>query len=152
MTPTHIHVTERPPEPATGAHAQSDCRFVATVLARIGDKWAVLVVRLLGDGPVRFSELRRRIGGISQRMLTLTLRGLERDGLVSRTVHATVPPKVEYDLTPLGRSLLAPIRALGDWAFSHQAEIESARARFDVAAAKAAGPKLIAARLPGRAA
>ena len=112
------------------------CRFVTTVLARIGDKWAVLLVRLLGAGPMRFSELQRRIDGISQRMLTLTLRGLERDGLVSRTIYPTAPPRVDYELTPLGQSLLAPVKALGDWAFAHQAEIEGARARFDKAREK----------------
>ena len=88
------------------------CERVAPVLARIGDKWAVLVVVLLADGPVRFNELKRRIGVISQRMLTFTLRGLERDGLVTRTVFASVPPKVEYALTPLGQSLLEPISHL----------------------------------------
>ena len=119
-----------------GPHVSESCRFVTTVLARIGDKWAVLVVRLLGDGAMRFSELQRRIDGISQRMLTLTLRGLERDGLVSRTVQATVPPRVDYELTELGVSLLAPVKALGDWAFANQIEIEGARARFDKATQK----------------
>jgi DNA-binding HxlR family transcriptional regulator len=102
----------------------------------IGDKWSVLVVSLLGDGPLRFSELRRTIGGISQRMLTLTLRGLERDGLLSRTVFPTVPPRVDYALTALGRSLLAPVRELGGWARTNLAEIEAARQRFDGAAAQ----------------
>jgi DNA-binding HxlR family transcriptional regulator len=108
-----------------------DCAAVKHVLARIGDKWVVLVVRLLGKGPRRFNELRREIGAISQRMLTLTLRGLERDGLVTRTVYPTIPPKVEYALTPLGRSLMTPIQALGDWAFAHREELEAARSRFD---------------------
>ena len=80
---------------------------------------------------MRFSELQRRIDGISQRMLTLTLRGLERDGIVSRTVHPTVPPRVDYELTPLGHSLQGPVKALGDWAFANQADIEAARERFD---------------------
>jgi DNA-binding HxlR family transcriptional regulator len=109
----------------------SDCRAVSDVLARVGDKWSVLVVTLLGQGPRRFNELRRAIGGISQRMLTLTLRGLERDGLVTRTVFATVPPRVDYDLTPLGRDLLNPVSALGDWAIRNQAKIARAREQFD---------------------
>lgn len=109
-----------------------DCAAVKPVLARIGDKWVVLVVRLLGrKGPRRFNELRREIGTISQRMLTLTLRALERDGLVTRTVYPTIPPRVEYDLTALGRSLMVPIEALGNWAFAHREEMDAARARFD---------------------
>ena len=98
-------------------HLPADCRAVSDVLARIGDKWSVLVVSRLGDGPLRFNELRRSIGGISQRMLTLTLRGLERDGLITRTVFPTIPPRVDYALTPLGRDLLEPglgARRLGD--------------------------------------
>ena len=95
-------------------HVTEDCRAVSAVLARIGDKWSVLTVSRLGGGPLRFNELKRDIGGISQRMLTLTLRGLERDGLVTRTVFPTVPPRVDYELTALGRSLLVPVSALGD--------------------------------------
>ncbi len=86
---------------------------------------------LLGSGPRRFNELKRMIGGISQRMLTLTLRGLERDGYVSRTYFPTVPPRVDYDLTDLGRSLRPSVESLATWAFGHQAEIEVARKRFD---------------------
>lgn len=113
-------------------HGPEDCAAVKPVLARIGDKWVVLVVRLLGrKGPRRFNELRREIGAISQRMLTLTLRGLERDGLVIRTAYPTIPPKVEYELTELGRSLMVPIEALGNWAFAHREEMDAARARFD---------------------
>jgi DNA-binding HxlR family transcriptional regulator len=109
-----------------------DCAAVKPVLARIGDKWVVLIVRLLGrKGPRRFNELRREIGTISQRMLTLSLRGLERDGLVTRTVYPSIPPRVQYDLTPLGRSLMVPINALGNWAFAHREEMDAARARFD---------------------
>jgi DNA-binding HxlR family transcriptional regulator len=104
---------------------------VSGVLARVGDKWSVLIVMLLGDGPKRFNEIKRLVGGISQRMLTLTLRGLERDGLVTRTVFATVPPRVDYELTDLGRSLWTPVEALGLWARTHQEEIEAARQRFD---------------------
>jgi len=101
------------------------------VLARVGDKWSVFVIMLLGDGPRRFNEIKRMVGGISQRMLTLTLRGLERDGLVTRTVFPTIPPRVDYELTDLGRGLSKPVAALGLWAKEHQAEIEDARARFD---------------------
>ena len=88
-----------------------DCRAVSEVLARVGDKWTVLVVSALGEGPKRFNEIRRALGSISQRMLTLTLRGLERDGLVTRTVFPTIPPRVDYELTKLGRSLLKPVKA-----------------------------------------
>jgi DNA-binding HxlR family transcriptional regulator len=112
----------------------SDCRAVSGVLARIGDKWSVLIVALLGDGPKRFSEIKRMVGGISQRMLTLTLRGLERDGLVTRTVFPTIPPRVDYELTALGRSLWRPVEALGAWARANQGEIEAARRRFDARA------------------
>jgi DNA-binding HxlR family transcriptional regulator len=112
----------------------SDCRAVSSVLARVGDKWTVLIVALLGDGPKRFNEIKRMVGGISQRMLTLTLRGLERDGLVTRTVFPTVPPRVDYELTPLGRSLWEPVEALGGWARSHIGEIEAARGHFDARA------------------
>ena len=109
----------------------SDCRAVASILARVGDKWSVFVIMLLGDGPRRFNEIKRMVGGISQRMLTLTLRGLERDGLVTRTVFPTIPPRVDYELTDLGRGLSQPVEALGKWAYEHQAEIERARAKFD---------------------
>src|SRR5712691_9721300 len=115
------------------AHLESDCRGVASVLARVGDKWSVLVIMLLGDGPRRFNELKRMIGGISQRMLTLTLRGLERDGLVTRTVFPTIPPRVDYELTKLGRSLLKPVNGLGLWARRNRAAIADARRRFDAA-------------------
>ena len=113
------------------AHLGSDCRGVADVLSRVGDKWSVLVIMLLGDRPRRFNELKRMIGGISQRMLTLTLRGLERDGLVTRTVFPTVPPRVDYELTDLGRGLSEPVKALGAWAHRHQPDIEMARQNFD---------------------
>ncbi len=115
-------------------HASSDCKAVSGVLARVGDKWSVLIVALLGDGPKRFNEIKRLVGGISQRMLTLTLRGLERDGLVTRTVFPTVPPRVDYELTELGRSLWRPVEALGAWARANQAQIEAARRRFDARA------------------
>jgi DNA-binding HxlR family transcriptional regulator len=113
------------------AHLESDCRGPASILARVGDKWSVFVIMLLGGGPRRFNEIKRMVGGISQRMLTLTLRGLERDGLVTRTVFPTIPPRVDYELTDLGRGLWTPVEALGKWAQDHQTEIEDARARFD---------------------
>jgi DNA-binding HxlR family transcriptional regulator len=108
-----------------------DCRAVSEVLARVGGKWTVLVVNVLGDGPKRFNEIRRALGSISQRMLTLTLRGLERDGLVTRTVNPTIPPRVDYELTRLGRSLLEPVSTLGMWARRNRAAIQDARRRFD---------------------
>jgi DNA-binding HxlR family transcriptional regulator len=111
-----------------------DCR-PRELLDRLGDKWSLLVIGVLGDGTKRFGELRRRIDGISHRMLTVSLRGLERDGLVTRTVHATVPPRVEYTLTPMGRTLLDPVRALVDWAERHLPQIEAARAAYDQRAA-----------------
>ena len=120
---------------ATGANrpfeVHEDCAVVSDLLARIGDKWSVLVVALLGNGKMRFSELRREIGTISQKMLTATLRNLERDGFVERTVHPTVPPKVEYELTALGRDLLCPVSALGNWAKANAEKVQTARARFD---------------------
>ncbi len=112
-------------------HLPGDCRAISDVLARVGDKWSVLVVTRLGERPMRFNELRRSIGGISQRMLTLTLRGLERDGLVTRTVFPTIPPRVDYELTALGRDLLEPVSALGAWAIRNQPKIARAREKFD---------------------
>lgn len=120
--PGHTHVSD------IQSH---DCRAVSGILARIGDKWSVLIINRLGEGPRRFNEIKRMIGGISQRMLTLTLRNLERDGLVKRTVTPTVPPRVDYELTELGRDLLFPIAALAEWAIQHTPCIEAARARFD---------------------
>lgn len=117
-------------------HDTTNCKAVSGVLARIGDKWSVLIVSRLGAAPRRFNELKRDIGGISQRMLTLTLRGLERDGLVTRTVFPTIPPRVDYELTALGRSLLEPVSALGDWALRNIGKIDAARAKFDNAAPK----------------
>jgi DNA-binding HxlR family transcriptional regulator len=143
VKPEHTHVpASRQPASASkaparqpvlqpNAHLESDCRGVASILARVGDKWSVLVIMLLSDGPRRFNELKRMIGGISQRMLTLTLRGLERDGLVTRTVFPTIPPRVDYELTDLGRGLQGPVRELGQWAATHQNEIQDARSRFD---------------------
>ena len=121
MKPTHIHLSE-------------DCRAVSGILQRIGDKWTVLVIDRLGQGKMRFNELRHAIGGISQKMLTTTLRGLERDGFVTRTVYPTIPPRVEYELTELGCELLKPVHALGEWARQNTTRVNEARRRFDEAA------------------
>ena len=107
------------------------CRTISTLLQRIGDKWTVLVVSTLGEGPRRFNELRREIPSVSQRMLTLTLRNLERDGLVSRAVTPSIPPRVDYALTELGQSLQKPISALSQWALDNVATIHAAQAQFD---------------------
>lgn len=125
----HTNVTAPPATP--DQHLPGDCRAVGSILARVGDKWSVLVIMLLGDGPRRFNEIKRMVGGISQRMLTLTLRGLERDGLVTRTVFPTIPPRVDYELTELGRSLREPVQNLGQWAFTNLPQIQSAREKFD---------------------
>jgi DNA-binding HxlR family transcriptional regulator len=114
------------------------CLAVREVLNRVGDKWSVQIVGLLGEGPMRFSELRRAIDGISQRMLTLTLRGLERDGLLSRTVFPEIPPRVEYELTRHGKTLLQPIQQLAEWAADNRTAIQAARDKFDAAAKKRA--------------
>ena len=107
------------------------CRTISTLLSRIGDKWTVLVVQTLAEGPKRFNELRREIPSVSQRMLTLTLRNLERDGLVSRTVTPSIPPRVDYELTELGQSLQKPICGLANWATENVEAIHEAQARFD---------------------
>ena len=112
-------------------HKPEACPAVREVLNRVGDKWTVQVVALLGDGSMRFSELRRSIEGISQRMLTLTLRNLERDGLVLRTVFPEILPRVDYELTKLGDTLLDPITALAEWAGENRVSIQSARDKFD---------------------
>ena len=112
-------------------HTTTQCQAVNGILARIGDKWSVLVVMSLADDTVRFNELRRLIGGISQRMLTLTPRGLERDGLVERTFYPTIPPRVSYALTELGRSLREPVGALGQWAIEHRGTVEQSRQHYD---------------------
>jgi len=107
------------------------CRTISTLLSRIGDKWTVLVVQTLAEGPKRFNELRREIPSVSQRMLTLTLRNLERDGLVSRSVTPSIPPRVDYELTELGQSLQKPICGLANWATENVEAIHEAQARFD---------------------
>ena len=121
-----------------------DCRAVADILSRIGDKWTVFVVRSLSDGPRRFTEIKRLINGISQRMLTLTLRGLERDGFVTRTVTPTIPPRVDYELTEIGRTLIEPLNTIGEWATTHRQQVEDARAAYDEASAESA-PRLVGA-------
>jgi DNA-binding HxlR family transcriptional regulator len=113
------------------------CRTISTLLSRIGDKWTVLVVQTLAGGSKRFNELRREIPSVSQRMLTLTLRNLERDGLVRRTVTPTIPPRVDYELTDLGHSLQKPICGLANWALENVDAIHSAQAKFDAEADKA---------------
>ena len=117
-------------------HRMDDCMRVSRVLSSIAGKWSVLVVMLLREQPRRFSELKRGVDGISQRMLTRTLRNLERDGLVTRTVTPSVPPRVDYELTELGHSLAEPIQAVGLWAFRHLAQIETAQACYDAKAQK----------------
>lgn len=119
-------------------HEPGDCRAISEVLSRVGDKWTVLVVSTLGEGPKRFNELRKALGSISQRMLTLTLRALERDGLVTRTVFPTIPPRVDYELTALGCSLLDPVNTLSTWARTNRPAMEEARRRFDAADGKTA--------------
>jgi len=121
-----MDVTDSPPD-----LKHTGCRNVAPVLNRVGDKWSMLIVMILADGPKRFSELKRAIDGISQRMLTLTLRGLERDGLVTRTVTPSIPPRVDYELTELGQSLREPVQHLGEWAMAHIDCIRAAQGRFD---------------------
>ena len=107
------------------------CRAVGDVLAQLGDKWTILVIRMLAPGSLRFTELRRGIGSVSQKMLTSTLRALERDGYVRRTVTPTIPPRVDYELTPMGREVLTPINALAAWALANRENVESARKAYD---------------------
>ena len=108
-----------------------DCKALGNILDRVGDKWTVMVVGILSDGPMRFNALQRAVAGVSHRMLTLTLRGLERDGLVKRTAFATVPPRVDYELTKLGHSLKPPLEILAKWVHTNRGAIERARKAFD---------------------
>jgi DNA-binding HxlR family transcriptional regulator len=117
----------RAPE-ALNPHA--DCKAEVETLARIGDKWTVMVVGALSEGAIRYNEIRRRVEGISQRMLTLTLKGLEQDGLVTRTMYPTIPPRVDYELTELGRKLIVPLRALSKWARENRPAMLAAREAF----------------------
>jgi len=112
-------------------HRSPDCQAVNSIPARIGDKWSVLFIVLPGDGPKHFNEIKKFVGAISQRMLTLTLRGLERDGLATRAIFPTIPPRVDYELTALGRSLRQAVEPLGQWAQGHAPEIHKARDKFD---------------------
>ena len=114
---------------APGVH--TECRRMTDVLSIVGDKWTVMIVMVLRQQPRRFNDLKRTVGGISQQMLTRTLKALERDGMLARTVHPTVPPQVEYALTPLGHSLSHPVYELGAWARGHVDEIERNRSRYD---------------------
>ena len=117
------------------SHAQlgdgEHCRVVRLTFDRLGDKWTLLVIAILSAGPQRFTALKTAVDGISQRMLTLTLRKLERDGLVRRTAYAEIPPRVEYELTDLGRTMIGPVTALADWAVEHHEEIVSSQRRYD---------------------
>ncbi|WP_062213881.1 helix-turn-helix domain-containing protein [Streptomyces sp. NBRC 109706] len=133
MSPTHTEVTTAPAElDPCGREDHPDCG-IRDVLDRIGDRWSVLVVVELAGGPRRFRELQRAIDGISQRMLTLTVRRLERDGLVLRTVYPTVPAQVDYRLTETGAGLTHLVKALADWSLGHRAVIAEARRRYDTA-------------------
>jgi DNA-binding HxlR family transcriptional regulator len=119
-------MTVRLPDPAT-----EDCRDVRSILALVADKWTVLIVVLLGDGPMRFNEIKRMVGGVSQRMLTFALRGLERDGLVTRTVFPTTPQRVDYELTKRGSTLWEAVEPLSLWARAHVGDIVKSRQQFD---------------------
>jgi DNA-binding HxlR family transcriptional regulator len=111
-------------------HGHAECRAATDTLARIGDKWTVMVVGALSQGPIRYNQIRRVVEGISQRMLTLTLKSLEQDGLVSRTVYPTNPPRVDYELTDLGRTLIVPLRAVHAWTVEHLPAMLAAREKF----------------------
>ena len=121
------------------AHDKANCRVVVEMLSRIGDKWTVMVVGALSEGTMRYTELHRSVDGISQRMLTLTLRGLEEDGLVVRTIHPTIPPRVEYALTPMGSTLTRPLFALYEWTMEHRPAIAEARKTYARKSEKKAG-------------
>ncbi|NUF23189.1 helix-turn-helix transcriptional regulator [Acinetobacter oleivorans] len=126
MLPSHTNFPDEMPDPNING-----CRATREILDRIGDKWSLYIIASLAKGTMRFNELRRGIDGISQRMLTLTLRGLERDGLVTRTIYPTIPPRVDYELTELGQTLLVPVMALVSWADNNQLAIKEAHERFD---------------------
>ena len=125
MSPSHINL------PVMSKPNENDCQATREILDRVGDKWSLYIVATLHSGSRRFNELRREIDGISQRMLTLTLRGLERDGLITRTVFPTIPPRVDYELTELGGTLFEPVMALVAWAEQNKSAIAEARRRFD---------------------
>jgi DNA-binding HxlR family transcriptional regulator len=136
VKPTHIEVTARESRRHTkydgiDSVEPEECRAVGAALSLIGDKWSVMIIVALGSGAMRFTEIKRYIGGISQRMLTLTLRGLERDGLVTRTQFETIPPRVDYELTALGGSLRQVVEPLGAWARAHMNDMKRARETYD---------------------
>lgn len=131
LKPDHSKVSQEPEGNQERFNVHGDCGMVSDLLSRVGDKWSILVVSVLGDRTMRFSELRREVGTISQKMLTTTLRNLERDGFVERTVYPTIPPKVEYKLTELGIDLLCPVEALGRWAKANAKRVIKAREKFD---------------------
>ncbi|WP_232494974.1 winged helix-turn-helix transcriptional regulator [Novosphingobium kaempferiae] len=131
MKLTTFDEADLPSSPPVHDPASKDCRLVGDILARVGDKWSMLVVMTLLEKPLHFNELKRAIRGVSQQMLSRTLRALERDGLVARTVHFGVPVRVEYALSDLGRSLAGPVEALGAWAVGARPAIEASRTAFD---------------------
>lgn len=136
--------------PSDLEHTPANCH-AREMLARVGDKWSVYVIHVLGDaGTLRFNELRNRVDGISQRMLTVTLRGMERDGLVTRKVFPEVPPRVEYALTRLGRTLRQLVRGLVDWSGAHLEEVDAARAAYDARTRRSVKPTPISRPAPPR--
>jgi DNA-binding HxlR family transcriptional regulator len=124
------------PAPAFEPGTHPGCGKVKEILARMGDKWTIFVIAMLAERPRRFNELKRLIGGVSQQMLTRTLKALERDGMVTRKVHPTVPPQVEYGLTDLGRSLAVPLMQLAGWVLEHLGAIEAHRSSYDAGASR----------------
>lgn len=125
-----LDVPDKPGAPDV-VHSAGACRVIGDILSRVGDKWSMLVVMTLLEGDLHFNQLKRAIGGISQQMLSRTLRALERDGLIVRTVHPSVPVRVEYALSELGHSLSRPVKELGAWAFANRPAIEASRSVFD---------------------
>lgn len=119
---------------SSDADGAAHCRALGQILERVGDKWTIMIVGVLSQGPIRFNALQRAIPGLSHKMLTVTLRGLERDGLVLRTVFPSIPPRVEYALTEQGTSLQGPLLVLASWAKDRQGYIEDARERYDAQA------------------
>ncbi len=130
MSPSHIELPKDMPSPKT-----EGCQATRGILDRVGDKWSFYIIATLANGTKRFNELKSEIDGISQRMLTLTLRGLERDGLITRTIYPTIPPRVDYELTALGMTLLEPVMSLVKWADANQRAISEARTHFDAKSA-----------------
>lgn len=132
MKPSHLKVSAQKKCVTTFSDLPPNvCQSVSDVLARVGDKWSILIISMLSRGSMRFTELKRGVGSISQKVLTTTLRGLERDGYLSRTVTPTIPPRVDYELTDLGRDVLVPVDALAKWALRSHERVEAARNKFD---------------------